>query len=178
MSCYLTISAATRARPSAARSAAGARLFFLPPYSPDLNPIEQVFAKLKHFLREAAERTAPATWRRIGTLLVHRQAEDMTAPTIKRNAAKKPLISGRRPDMTRPREVLCLADRFSSWPWGTGRAVSACRPANTDATSHTTHSCRAPGGRMQPPWCKQLWARLEKTLLNRPGWNHTRAEPL
>jgi DDE superfamily endonuclease len=126
--------------------AAGARLFFLPPYSPDLNPIEQVFAKLKHFLREAAERTAPATWRRIGTLLVHRQAEDMTAPTIKRNAAKKPLISGRRPDMTRPREVLCLADRFSSWPWGTGRAVSACRPANTDATSHTTHSCRAPGG--------------------------------
>jgi hypothetical protein len=32
----------------------GARLFFLPPYSPDLNPIEQVFAKLKHFLRKAA----------------------------------------------------------------------------------------------------------------------------
>jgi transposase len=49
--------------------AAGARLFFLPPYSPDLNPIEQVFAKLKHFLRNAAERTAPATWSRIGTLL-------------------------------------------------------------------------------------------------------------
>ena len=36
---------------------AGAHLLFLPPYSPDLNPIEQVFAKLKHFLREAAERT-------------------------------------------------------------------------------------------------------------------------
>jgi transposase len=49
--------------------AAGARLFFLPPYSPDLNPIEQVFAKLKHFLRKAGERTAPATWRRIGPLL-------------------------------------------------------------------------------------------------------------
>jgi transposase len=49
--------------------AAGARLFFLPPYSPDLNLIEQVFAKLKHFLRKAAERTAPATRRRIGTLL-------------------------------------------------------------------------------------------------------------
>jgi hypothetical protein len=32
----------------------------------------------------------------------HQQAEDMTAPTIKRNAAKKPLISGRRPDMTMP----------------------------------------------------------------------------
>ena len=49
--------------------AAGARLFFLPPYSPDLNPIEQVFAKLKTLLRKAAERTVEATWRRIGALL-------------------------------------------------------------------------------------------------------------
>jgi len=49
--------------------AAGARLFFLPPYSPDLNPIEQVFAKLKTLLRKAAERSVEATWRRIGTLL-------------------------------------------------------------------------------------------------------------
>jgi transposase len=49
--------------------AAGARLFFLPPYSPDLNPIEQVFAKLKALLRKAAERTVEATWKRIGTLL-------------------------------------------------------------------------------------------------------------
>ena len=38
--------------------AAGAHLLFLPPYSPDLNPIEQVFAKLKHLLRKAAKRTA------------------------------------------------------------------------------------------------------------------------
>ena len=36
---------------------AGAKLFFLPKYSPDLNPIEQVFAKLKHFLRKLAART-------------------------------------------------------------------------------------------------------------------------
>ena len=49
--------------------AAGARLLFLPPYSPDLNPIEQVFAKLKHLLRRACERTVENTWRRIGTLL-------------------------------------------------------------------------------------------------------------
>jgi transposase len=49
--------------------AAGAKLFFLPPYSPDLNPIEQVFAKLKTLLRKAAERTVEATWRRIGLLL-------------------------------------------------------------------------------------------------------------
>lgn len=49
--------------------AAGARLLFLPPYSPDLNPIEQVFAKLKLLLRKAAERTVEATWQRIGKLL-------------------------------------------------------------------------------------------------------------
>ena len=47
----------------------GARLIFLPPYSPDLNPIEQVFAKLKTLLRKAAERTVEATWKRIGELL-------------------------------------------------------------------------------------------------------------
>lgn len=49
--------------------AAGAKLFFLPPYSPDLNPIEQVFAKLKTLLRKTDERTSEATWRRIGALL-------------------------------------------------------------------------------------------------------------
>ena len=49
--------------------AAGAKLLFLPPYSPDLNPIEQVFAKLKALLRKAAERTIEATWPRIGQLL-------------------------------------------------------------------------------------------------------------
>jgi transposase len=49
----------------------GAKLFFLPPYSPDLNPIEQVFAKLKTLLRKAAERTVEATWQRIGSLLGH-----------------------------------------------------------------------------------------------------------
>ena len=49
--------------------AVGAKLFFLPPYSPDLNPIEQVFAKLKTVLRKAAGRTVEATWKRIGALL-------------------------------------------------------------------------------------------------------------
>lgn len=51
--------------------AAGAKLLFLPPYSPDLNPIEQVFAKLKTLLRKAEERTVEATWQRIGELLDH-----------------------------------------------------------------------------------------------------------
>jgi transposase len=48
---------------------AGAQLRFLPPYSPDLNPIEQVFAKLKTLLRRAAPRNRHALWTRIGTLL-------------------------------------------------------------------------------------------------------------
>ena len=49
--------------------AAGAHRLLLPPYSPDRNPIEQVFAKLKALLRKAGERTLEATWRRIGDLL-------------------------------------------------------------------------------------------------------------
>ena len=48
---------------------AGAHLLFLPPYSPDLNPIEQVFAKLKHFLRDAAERTIETVTAALATIL-------------------------------------------------------------------------------------------------------------
>src|SRR5690606_32901188 len=50
--------------------AAGAQLRYLPPYSPDLNPIEMAFAKLKAHLRKAAERSIPALWIRIGFILV------------------------------------------------------------------------------------------------------------
>jgi transposase len=46
----------------AAIEAAGAELRFLPPYSPDLNPIEMAFSKLKALLRKAAERTRDALW--------------------------------------------------------------------------------------------------------------------
>ena len=47
----------------------GAKLFFLPKYSPDLNPIEQVFAKLKHLLRKAAARTFEAISLALGNIL-------------------------------------------------------------------------------------------------------------
>ena len=47
----------------------GAHLLFLPAYSPDLNPIEQVFAKVKHFMRKAEERTVEDTWKKIGKVL-------------------------------------------------------------------------------------------------------------
>jgi transposase len=49
--------------------AAGASLLYLPPYSPDFNPIEMAFSKLKALLRKAAERTIPALWDAIGRLI-------------------------------------------------------------------------------------------------------------
>ena len=49
----------------------GAQLLFLPPYSPDLNPIEQVFAKLKALLRKAAARSVSTLWDAVGKLLQH-----------------------------------------------------------------------------------------------------------
>jgi transposase len=49
--------------------AAGAALAYLPPYSPDLNPIEQVFAKFKALLRKAAARTVKQLWREIAKTL-------------------------------------------------------------------------------------------------------------
>jgi transposase len=52
-----------------ALAAAGASLLYLPPYSPDLNPIEQLFAKLKALLRKAAARTRDELWQTIGRLL-------------------------------------------------------------------------------------------------------------
>jgi len=48
---------------------AEARLLYLPPYSPDLNPIEQAFAKLKALLRRAGERTVEGLWTLLGRLL-------------------------------------------------------------------------------------------------------------
>ena len=49
--------------------AAGARLLFLPPYSPDFNPIENAFAKLKALLRKVAERTVDGLWSAIGRIV-------------------------------------------------------------------------------------------------------------
>lgn len=59
--------------------AAGATLRFLPPYSPDFNPIENAFAKLKALLRKAGERTVTALWSTIGRLI------DRFTPTECRN---------------------------------------------------------------------------------------------
>lgn len=67
---------ASSAKPSAQQ---GARIIFLQPYSPDLNPIEQVFATLKLLLRKAAERTVEATWQHIGDPLAAFPPHECTA---------------------------------------------------------------------------------------------------
>ncbi|ESQ79449.1 transposase [Asticcacaulis sp. YBE204] len=58
---------------------AGAKLVFLPPYSPDFNPIEKAFSKLKALLRKAAERTIDGLWNAIGRLM------DLISPKEARN---------------------------------------------------------------------------------------------
>ena len=56
--------------------AVGAKLRYLPKYSPDLNPIEMSFSKLKAYLRKAAERTVRSLRRRIGSFLPRLSAEE------------------------------------------------------------------------------------------------------
>jgi transposase len=56
--------------------AAGASVLYLPPYSPDLNPIEQFIAKLKALLRKAAARTKEALWTAVGDALEHCSPEE------------------------------------------------------------------------------------------------------
>ncbi len=62
--------------------ARGARLWYLPAYSPDLNPIEQAFSKIKHWMRMAQRRSVEDTWRHIGqlvqTISPHECANDIT----------------------------------------------------------------------------------------------------
>jgi transposase len=66
----------------AAIEATGAKLLYLPPYSPDFNPIENAFAKLKALLRKAAERTVERLWAVVGELLIEftpQQCQNMFA---------------------------------------------------------------------------------------------------
>jgi len=63
---------------AAAITASGPRLRYLPPYSPDLNPIEKLFSKLKARLRKAAARDMEALWKEIGDLLNTVSASECT----------------------------------------------------------------------------------------------------
>lgn len=71
----------------------GARLLFLPPYSPDFNPIEMAFSKLKALLRKAAARTIEDLWSAVA---------DCLPAFTRRNAG----TTSRRPDMTRTKSNL------------------------------------------------------------------------
>ena len=57
----------------------GAKLLFLPPYSPDLNPIEQAFAKLKHWLRQAQARSIEETYQSLANSLQRFQPKECAA---------------------------------------------------------------------------------------------------
>jgi len=63
------LSSHKRARAQALIESAGAELRFLPPYSPDLNPIEMIFAKIKQGLRSLACRTRESLWNRIQSVI-------------------------------------------------------------------------------------------------------------
>ena len=63
------LSSHKRAGVRGAIEAAGAKLLYLPPYSPDFNPIEQAFSKFKRLLQTAAERSVDALWRTCGKLI-------------------------------------------------------------------------------------------------------------
>jgi transposase len=67
----------------------GARLLFLPRYSPDLNPIDQAFAKLKAHLRKAAERTIHSLWNAIDRILVLYSPTAATMQTDRSDATKR-----------------------------------------------------------------------------------------
>ena len=64
-----TLSSHKGPRVRAMIEAVGASLLYLPPYSPDFNPIENAFAKLKALLRKTAARTIPALWNAIGRFI-------------------------------------------------------------------------------------------------------------
>ena len=76
------LSSHKRARTRELIEAAGAELVFLPPYSPDLNPIEMVFSKIKQLLRSLACRTKDALWRAMQSVL------DRVTPTDAMNCFK------------------------------------------------------------------------------------------
>ena len=81
--------------------AAGARLVFLPAYSPDLNPIEQVFSKIKTIFRKQDARTIEATWRSIGNVLSR-----FTPDECKRYLKHAGYRSTNTPDIGQPKPIM------------------------------------------------------------------------
>lgn len=108
---------------------AGVHLLFLPPYSPDLNPIEQVLSKLKTLLRKADERTVEATWRRIGSLLDgFKPNECANLPTKQRIGVKLKQIRANPSVRRSPRPLSAVAAGFPVPPCPADTADTAARP--------------------------------------------------
>ena len=112
----------------AAIEAAGAKLMFLPPYSPDSNPIEMAFSKLKAHLRKAAERTIHGLWNAIGRTV------DLYSPT----GVRKLLRSGRiRCNLVRDRSNSRCFLMSSACAFCASASLSsrACKTSCNSATS-------------------------------------------
>ena len=103
--------------------ARGARLLFLPAYSPDLNPIEQVFAKLKALLRKAAPRTREALWKTIGASL------DRYSSTYPSGQGRRRLLVRRLPPAEPERLSSSTAATHAALVPGGRRSVPTHRPA-------------------------------------------------
>lgn len=98
--------------------AARVHLLFLPPDSPDPNPIEQLFAKLEHLLRVACERAIEAAWHRIGHLLGHVSTQecanhlkhaDYVLPDVSTLQARRPVVSAVRRPRVPDEQTRCQA---------------------------------------------------------------------
>jgi len=119
--------------------AAGAKLFFLPRYSPDLNPIEEVFAKLKTLLRKTDPRTIEATWHGIGTLL-----DRFTPQECANNSPMPAMLSLTR---SRSKRHTALPAPFSD-----DRRSGRCRQNRRGYRGRSKRGCIPPG------WHLVRWA--------------------
>jgi transposase len=80
----------------------------LPPYSPDLNPIEQAFAKIKHWMRSAQKRTIEDAWRHIGSLVETIDPTDSTMQTSTAVATFDASLREQHPPK--------VSDHLTEWP--------------------------------------------------------------
>jgi len=79
----------------------GAEVLYLPPYSPDLNPIENAFSKLKTMLRKLKLRSMPELWKKLGKLCdIFSPDECLTQGTTKNNRPKQFVIRSRENKVT------------------------------------------------------------------------------
>jgi hypothetical protein len=97
-------------------NAAGARLWLRAPYSPDLNPIEQAFSKIKHRMRKAQKRTIDDTWRNIGGLAKTIQLDEYANYPVSQKIGIEQTTLGFLRELDVELEVCCAIDRLLREP--------------------------------------------------------------